>query len=78
MCRGPRNAAADRKVVICVSMLSRAADRLLGALVPTVTARAEACWFEHCYCRERSGFRRQCCVYSGSTYCGSCTAYKVC
>ena len=61
-----------------MSLLTRAADRLLRTFVPGLTARADACWYEHCYCRERSGFRRQCCVYGGSTYCGGCSAYKVC
>jgi hypothetical protein len=37
-------------------------DRLLDRLLPSTTARAEACWWD-------SVLRMTCCLYAGVKYC---------
>jgi hypothetical protein len=42
--------------------LNRMGDRLLDRLLPSTTARAEACWWD-------SVLRMTCCLYAGVKYC---------
>ncbi|MEV0588774.1 hypothetical protein [Nonomuraea sp. NPDC050310] len=60
-----------------MNVFSRLGDRILERLVPKASAQA-AEWYVHCYCRERSGFRKLCGNYGGQTLCGACYAYKIC
>ncbi|MFC0104778.1 hypothetical protein [Kibdelosporangium aridum] len=57
-------------------------DKLLSMFIPKADVGA-ACppdpHYRHCYCRERSDFRRHC-SYNGACklYCGPCYAFRVC
>lgn len=51
--------------------LTAISDRLLGALVPRVTAQAEPCGpldDKLCYCAGSYAYYKKCCRYSGSCY----------
>jgi hypothetical protein len=60
------------------AVLGRLGDRILGKLVPTASAKAAAEWYVHCYCRERSDFRKICTTAGGTTRCGACYAFRIC
>ncbi|AWS43111.1 hypothetical protein [Streptosporangium sp. 'caverna'] len=59
-------------------VLGMLGDRVLARLVPKATAKADTSYYAHCYCRERSKFRKLCFVVGGTTGCGACTAYALC
>ncbi|MBY8872672.1 hypothetical protein K7640_12580 [Micromonospora sp. PLK6-60] len=51
--------------------LNALGDRLLGMVVPTVSAKAEPCGplvSKFCYCRNGIRYAKNCCYYSGSCY----------
>ncbi|MEV0402425.1 hypothetical protein [Actinoallomurus sp. NPDC050550] len=44
-----------------IRVLNRLGDRMLGMVLPSTTARAEACWWDQ--------WGSYCCIYAGKTYC---------
>ncbi|NUW30597.1 hypothetical protein HTZ77_04050 [Nonomuraea sp. SMC257] len=59
------------------NVLGRLGDRILEKLVPKTSAAAYE-YYVHCYCRERSDFRKICMLSGGKTYCGSCYVFRTC
>jgi hypothetical protein len=68
-------------------VIARAADRMLNALVPKITADASCSPGTHtyfCYCRAGGGgynlyYTQKCtCSPTGALYCGACTATSIC
>ncbi|HEX6353271.1 hypothetical protein [Actinophytocola sp.] len=63
--------------------LESLSDRVLSLFVAKVDVGA-ACprdsWYEHCYCRERSDFRKYCWLDSRTCQpvCGPCQVFKSC
>lgn len=62
--------------------LETLSDKLLGMFVAKVDVGAGCTpdpYFKHCYCRERSDFRRRC-TQNGACkeYCGPCQAFRIC
>ena len=53
-------------------------DRLLGLVVPRVTAHADPCgaYFVYCYCVVRQYYQRICCSVQGT--CGGCFQTSTC
>ncbi|WP_283138245.1 hypothetical protein [Rhizohabitans arisaemae] len=60
------------------SLLGRLGDRIVEKLAPKASAQAAAEWYVHCYCRERSDYRKLCTNIGGRTYCGACYVYRRC
>jgi len=57
-------------------MIERMSDRLLGLMVPEITAGA-CCppdpWQQECYCRSHAIYAKSCSYNCGcKTFCGSC------
>lgn len=59
-------------------LLRRTGDRVLGILVPKVSAKADTSWTEHCYCKPMWDYRRTCYVVGGTSGCSACEPVAVC
>jgi len=64
-----------------VRAINRVADRMLGALVPKVTADAQCAiyqWVQECYCRNNYVYDQSCeTQYSCATVCGPCNRTNI-
>ncbi|MDR8411610.1 hypothetical protein MTP10_23090 [Nonomuraea sp. 3-1Str] len=60
------------------NVLGRLGDRMLEKLVPKTSAKAAYEYYVHCYCTERSDYRKLCTIINGRTACGSCYVFRTC
>ncbi|WET76452.1 hypothetical protein P3102_20210 [Amycolatopsis sp. QT-25] len=62
--------------------LGSLSDRLLSVFVTKADVGAGCppdSYYRHCYCRERSDFRRNCSTnLACKEFCGACYAYRIC
>ncbi|MDP9844059.1 hypothetical protein [Streptosporangium lutulentum] len=59
-------------------LLARLGDRVLEKLAPKATAKADTSYYEACYCRERTKYRKLCHVVGGRSSCGPCANPTLC